>query len=229
MLALTSFAAHGDQISEFHYTITRDGETIGNHLVTVTPEGPSTTVEAKTELEVTFGPLTLYKLQHLRQETSRDGELEAMTAFTNKNGDVYEIAITREPQGYRRVVNGRSETFDDSVKVLALWHEDLFKYSSFLSPMEDRTYRITVDYVGSDKLDLLDRTIESFHYRISGDTNRELWFDNVGRILKVRLLDHDTEIEYILNAMSESARKLADEEAMTTEAERAKTRLAARR
>ena len=86
-----------------------------------------------------------------------------------------------------------------------------------------------MDYVGSDKLDLLDRTIESFHYRISGDTNRELWFDNVGRILKVRLLDHDTEIEYILNAMSESARKLADEEAMATEAERAKTRLAARR
>jgi hypothetical protein len=133
-----------------------------------------------------------------------------MTAYTNKNGDVYEIAITRDPEGYTRVVNGRTERFEPTIKLLALWHEDLFKYTSFLSPMEDETYEISVDFVGVDKISLINQSIDAFAYRISGDTNRELWYDSGGHIMKVRLLDYSSTIEYVLKAMSGAAPKLAE-------------------
>ena len=233
MLWLLPFAAQGDHsghhVTEYHYTIIREGEAIGTHRVTVSPAGQSTMVEAKTDLEVTFGPLTLYEMQHLRQEIWRDGELEEMTAYTNKNGEVYDIAITREPQGYTRVVNGRTDSFDLSVKLLALWHEDLFEYTSFMSPMEDRTYRISVELVGADKIDLLDRSVEAFHYRMSGDTNREIWYDDDGHIMKVRLLDHSSEIEYVLNAINGAPDNLAGTEAAAPGPHGPVTRLAARR
>ena len=220
----------GDPLTEYRYTIIREGEAIGTHRVTVSPDGQGTLVEAKTDLEVTFGPLTLYEMQHLRQEIWRDGELEEMTAYTNKNGDIYDIAITRETQGYKRVVNGRTDSFDLSVRILALWHEDLFKYTSFLSPMEDRTYRISVDFVGADKIDLIDRSVDAFHYRISGDTNRELWYDDEGHIMKVRLLDHSSEIEYVLSEINGAPTKLARTEPAAAPAPHGPvTRLAARR
>lgn len=229
MFALLPFAAQGSGVFEYHYTIIREGEPIGIHRVTVSPEGQATKVEAKTDLEVTFGPLTLYEMQHLRREIWRNGELEEMTAFTNKNGDVYDIAITREPAGYTRVINGRTDSFDRSIKLLALWHEDLFEHTSFLSPMEDRIYEVSVDLVGAAKVELLDRSVDTLHYRISGDTNREIWYDEAGHIMKVRLLDYSSEIEYVLNAIVGAPEKLAETEQTTPEPHGPINRLVARR
>ena len=211
VLALLPWAAQGDLLGQYDYTVMRDGEPIGTHQVTVTPEGLDTKVEEKTDVKVSFGPVTLFHMEHLRDEIWHDGELESLTAHTNKNGDVYDIEITREPSGYKRVINGRTDRFDPSVKPLTLWHEDLFKYSTFLSPMEDRTYKVSVDYVGTEKLDMIGRSVDAFIYRMSGDTNREIWFDSDGLIMKVRLLDHSPNIEYVLSSVDQTSSKLAME------------------
>lgn len=210
-LALLPWTAQAGHLSEYSYTILRDGEPIGSHRVTISPQGGDVNVTAETDLEVGFGPLTLYEMEHLRHETWRDGELEEMTAYTNKNGDVYEIAITRDTEGYTRVINGRTDRLEPSMRLLALWHEDLFKHKSFISPMEDLTYEITVDFVGKDKIELINQSVEAFAYRMSGDTNRELWYDSDGHIIKVRLLDHDTTIEYVLEGMTGQTPTLAEE------------------
>jgi hypothetical protein len=210
-LMLLPWAAQGGVLAEYDYTVMRDGEPIGTHHVTVSPQGPDTKVEEKTDVEVSFGPITLFHMEHQRDEFWRDGELESMTAHTDKNGDIYDIKITREPDGMKRVINGRTDRFDPSVKLLTLWHEDLFKYSNFVSPMEDRTYQVSVDFVGTEKLDLVGQSVDAFVYRMSGDTNREIWFDSDGLIMKVRLLDHSPNIEYVLNSLDEASTKLAME------------------
>lgn len=210
-LVFLPWAAQGGVLAEYDYTVMRDGEPIGTHHVTVLPQGADTKVEEKTDVEVSFGPITLFHMEHQRDEFWHDGELESMTAHTNKNGDVYDIEITREPDGIKRVINGRTDRFDPSVKLLTLWHGDLFKYSNFLSPMEDRTYQVSVDFVGTEKLDLVGQSVDAFVYRMSGDTNREIWFDSDGLIMKVRLLDHDPNIEYVLNSVDEASFKLAME------------------
>ncbi len=228
-LVLLPWAAQGDHLSEYDYTVLRDGKVIGTHRVTVSPEGDDLKVESKTDLEVTFGPFTFYRLEHLRQEVWRNGELEEMTAYTNKNGDIYDIAITRDSQGYKRVINGRTDRFDSSMKLLTLWHEDLFRYNSFVSPMEDKTYQISVDFVTADKVDLIDRSVDAVAYRISGDTNRELWYDAEGHIMKVRLLDHSVTIEYVLNSVNGVTAKLATDSSAAPRHHGPVTRLAARR
>jgi len=211
ILALLPWTAQGDLLAEYDYTVMRDGASIGTHHVTVTPQGLDTKVEEKTDVAVTFGPITLFHMEHRRDEIWHDGELESLTAHTNKNGDVYDIEITRETDGYKRIINGRTDRFDPSVKPLTLWHEDLFKYTSFFSPMDDRTFEVSVDYVGTEKLDLIGRSVDAFIYRVSGDTNREIWFDPDGLIMKVRLLDHSPNIEYVLSSVDEASSKLAME------------------
>ena len=228
-LILLPWAAQGDHLAEYHYTVMRDGAAIGTHRVSVSPQGENVEVETETSLEVAFGPLTLYAMEHQRHEVWRDGELEEMAAHTNKNGDVYDIAISRDPEGYTRVINGRMDRFDPSIKLLALWHEDLFKFSSFLSPIEDKTYEISVDFIGADKVNLINQSVDAFAYRMSGDTNRELWYDADGHIIKVRLLDHSTAIEYVLNSPSGETRKLAKTSRAAPNPRGPDTRLAARR
>jgi hypothetical protein len=202
VLAWLPLAAHGEVLSRFDYTVLRDGEPIGTHRVTVSPAGRNIEVEEQSDVAVTFGPVTFYRMAHLRRELWRDGVLETLVAQTDKNGDLYHIEITREPDGYKRVVNGRTERFPPSVKPLALWHEDLFTYTSFLSPVEDKTFEISIDFVGAEKLESVGQSVNAFIYRLSGDTNREVWYDADGLILKVRLLDHSPTIEYVLSATS---------------------------
>ena len=209
-LSLLPLTAQGGHLSEYTYTVLRDGDPIGTHRVTVLPNGEDVKVSSETSVEVGFGPLTVYRMEHLRHELWRDGELEMMTAHTDKNGDIYDIAITREPDGYTRVINGRTDKFQSSMKLLTLWHKDLFKYNSFVSPMEDRTYDISVNFVGTDKVELINRSVDAFAYRMSGDTNRELWYDAEGHVVKVRLLDHDTAIEYVLDTMAGETGGLAE-------------------
>lgn len=229
VLFLLPWAAQGDHLSQYQYTVLRDGEPIGIHSVTVSSEGSGLKVETETDLEVTFGPLTLYRMEHLRQEVWRDGELEEMTAYTNKNGDIFDIAITREPQGYTRVINGRTDRFEPSMKLLALWHEDLFRHSAFLSPIEDKTYEISVNFVGADKVDLINASVDAFFYRMSGDSNRELWYDAEGHIMKVRLLDHRSDIEYVLNTINGAIPDFTDSRQTTPRPHGPVTRLASRR
>ena len=228
-LVLWPWAAQGGHLSEYSYQVLRDGEPIGTHRVTISPEGGDIKVTTETDLEVGLGPLTLYEMEHQRRETWRDGVLEEMTAYTNKNGDVYEIAITRDPEGYTRVINGRTDRFEASVRLLALWHEDLFKHTSFLSPMDDETYEISVDFIGIDKIDLINRSVDAFAYRMSGDTNRQLWYDADGHIMKVRLLDHSSTIEYVLDAMNGEPPKLADSDQMEPDPNAPVANLAVRR
>ena len=197
-----SWATSGSHLSEYDYVVLRDGDPIGTHVVTVDPNGRDLKVESKTDVAVKFGILTLFHMEHQRSEIWHDGELEKLTAHTDKNGDIYDISITRDADGYKRVINGRMDWFGPSVKVLTLWHNDLFKYHSFLSPMDDKTYKISVDYLGTDKVDLLNKSVEAFVYRMSGDTNRELWYDSEGRVMKVRLLDHGSTIDYVLTSIA---------------------------
>ena len=229
VLSLLSWTAEADHLQVYNYTVLRNGDAIGTHRVTVLPEGRDVKVEATTDLAVTFGPVTLYRLEHLRNELWRDGELETLTAYTDKNGDIFDIAITRDPEGYTRVINGRTDRFDPTTRLLALWHDDLFKFSSFISPMEDRTYRISVDPLGPGKTDLFDRTVDGVAYRISGDTNRELWYDTEGHVMKVRLLDHGSAIEYVLNSITSAVPKLAAGVATSVQPRKPIARAAARR
>ena len=62
VLVLLPWAAQGDHLSEYNYTVLRDGETIGTHRVTVSPEGRYLKVVAETDLEVEFGPLSVRPL-----------------------------------------------------------------------------------------------------------------------------------------------------------------------
>ncbi len=197
--------ALGDYLGDYEYTVLRDGDPIGTYRVTVSPGEGGLEVQATSDLAITFGPLTLYRFEHRREEIWRDGQLERMVARTDKNGDLYEISITKGENGYTRVINGREETFDPSTKVLALWHQDLFSYNSFLSPMEDLTYEISVDYVGEQEIELMKGKITASHYRMTGDTERDLYYDADGNIMKVGLLDHrGALIEYVLNPSAEA-------------------------
>ncbi len=198
-LLAVPFPTLADHASRFDYVVLHGDEPIGSHRVNVKGEGNEFEIEVESDLEVRFGPLTVFRFEHQRLELWRDGELVESIAQTTKNGEFYDIKITRQATGYKRAVNGREDEFEDPVKVLALWHGDLFVHNFFISPMEDKLYRVSVRFVDEERIEIGDQRVQAFHYRMTGDSERELWYDEAGHVLKVRLYDYVLVIDYVLD------------------------------
>ena len=155
-LLAAPFDARSDHLSEYDYIILHGDELIGSYRVNVTRNANEIEIEAESDLKVRFGPLTVFEFEHKRRELWRDSELVESVARTTKNGESYDIKITRHAEGYKRVVNGREDRLEDPVKILALWHGDLFEHEFFISPLEDKLYWLSVNFVGDGLRDALD-------------------------------------------------------------------------
>ena len=222
-LLAAPFAARGDHPSEYDYIVLHGDEPIGSHRVSIARNGNEIVIETESNLKVGFGPLTVFEFEHQRRELWRDWELVESIAQTTKNGESYNIKITRQAEGYKRVVNGREDQLEDPVKVLALWHGDLFEHEFFISPLEDKLYRLSVDFVGEERIEIGDQRVQALHYRMTGDSERELWYDEAGHVLKVRLYDYGPAIDYVLDRGDVRA-KLASRTGQTPFTTRGETR-----
>lgn len=192
--------AVADHLHAYSYNVLRDGKPVGRFQVEIEDQGEGQRIDIIGDVEVTIGPITLYRLAHRRREIWRDDVLIKSTAHTDKNGDVFDIEITREADGYKRVINGRVDKFDPAVKVLALWHDSLFTAKTFISSYEDDVMSISVDYQGRQEITLGGRRIMAKHYKMTGDSERDLWFDATGHVVKMQFSEMLSQIAYELDA-----------------------------
>ena len=193
------FAAQGDHLRDFTYDVLHNGDSVGYFNVQIKDEANSQTVDIAGEVEVSLGPVTLFELKHERQEFWLDDTLVKSVGRTERNGDVFDIEITLEPAGYKRTINGRTDHFDASVQVLALWHHSLFTGDKFISSYEDDVMSLSVDYQGEQEIELGDAIVLAKHYKMSGDSERDLWFDATGHVVKVKFYEALSSIEYRLD------------------------------
>jgi hypothetical protein len=191
--------AFADHAREYNFTVLRNGSPIGYHRVTLNPEGDRLEVEATTELKLKWGPITIFRFDHERREVWEGRQLLGLASKTNDNGKHYEIAIKPDGEGYIRTVNGRIDKFDDSTKVLSLRDKSTLKNGNFISPVEDKIFSIDFEYVGKDYLWIGDEEADVDYYKITGEIERQLWYDALGHVVKVQFKRLGSDIQYILD------------------------------
>jgi hypothetical protein len=58
---------------------------------------------------------------------------------------------------------------------------------------------IQADHLGSERIEVAGQAIVAEHYVVSGDFERELWYDDQGRLVRVRFRASDGSLlEYVL-------------------------------
>lgn len=77
------------------FTILRKGEPIGRHVVEVREVGDRTLVDTKIRMRVKFGPLVLYRYDHVAREVWADGALQEIESRTDDNGAKASLKATR--------------------------------------------------------------------------------------------------------------------------------------
>jgi hypothetical protein len=198
-------AALANDAGEYTFTVLKDGAPVGRHRVEFDHTGDRTEIREESEIEVRLAMIPVYSFEHEARQIWEDGRAVRIDATTNDNGEELQITVRPDGEGYIRTVNGRVDKFDGSMAVLAFWNKDTLRHHAFFSVVEDKTLEASFEFAGKERIPIAGGALDVDHYRMTGDEERELWYDATGHLAKLRLHRLGSEIEYVRDQLAPRA------------------------
>lgn len=171
----------------YRYKIERSGSEIGRQALIVGKDGDKVTVSDETSVKVKIAFITAYTFDHSRRETWQDGKLTALETHIDDNGT--KSTLTAKADGDKLVIKGPAS---ESIQALGImptgyWNVATVKQSKLF---HDETGKILAIAVAGGEPQSLDlgggRKVEARRWKMTGDDNVELWYDNRDVLVKQR-------------------------------------------
>lgn len=180
------------------FTVLRDGAEIGEHRFAFRRSGDELQVTVDTNLAVKVAFVTVFRFEHHRLERWSGDKLLSLEGRTNDDGTDYRLEIVAEGNGYTRTVNGKREHIDGPATVASVWTPVILTTGRLISAVADQVYQVSTEALGRETVNTGAGSLEGRHYRMTGDLERELWYDDAGNLLKVRFERRGSTVEYLL-------------------------------
>lgn len=187
-----------------NYTVLRDGKTIGTHAVQIDQNGAQTQVSVETDIAVKVLFVTAYKFKHSSKETWAGGTLQSISSKTDDDGTPKELTARAEDGRITvdSIVKGqeRRQFADATALPASLWNPATVSQSALLNTLDGQIMKVSIEDMGTETVDAGGVPLAAHHYAISGELTRDLWFDDAGRLVRMRFPDKtNSEIVYALN------------------------------
>ena len=152
------------------FDVMRKGKDIGDHSYKFSGSENSYSVKVSTNIvvKVPLIKLTAYSFQHDSVETWKNGKLQKLSSTTNDDGTP------------NKVNSGAS-----SILPASLWNEDIVKSKILLNTVNGKKMSIRAADLGSEAVTTKKGKVTAEHYRISGELERDLWYDANGDLARV--------------------------------------------
>jgi Family of unknown function (DUF6134) len=190
LMIATTVAAY-TPADTMRFVIMRNGEQIGTHAIEISRNGPETNVRITTDLTVKVLFITAYRLQHSATERWVNGQLVAFNSTTDNNGVRHKVSASRSASGLEVDADGKTSRVDQAVLPASLWNAELMRRRAAFDPQDGQVDPISVTDDGMEDLYLGARTLKARHYEIKGRYSQDVWYDESGRLVQVKLVGSD--------------------------------------
>jgi len=200
-------AAQADQISgvpesdALAFTVLRDGSPIGTHDIVFSENGQKLTVDITTDIKVKL-PLigiVVYRFAHQGHETWVNGALTELSSVTNDDGTDHQVKAVSD--GSHLAVESDVTSHDSQPGIIpgSLWNPAVRDQSILLNTLDGTEMKVTIDALDMEEISTSSGSIKARHVRIRGDLQRDLWYAEDGRLVRmVFAAKDDSQIEYRL-------------------------------
>lgn len=193
-------AAQALQPGPLNFTVYRDGSEIGTHKIDIRREGASTRVDIKTDVAVKLAFITVYKFEHQGRETWRDGRLVRIETKTDDDGKDKWLKGEANGKGLKIAGSARTYTAEPNIIPASLWNAKIVKQGRILNTLDGSEMAVSINDLGEETVKVYGKAIPARHYSITGQLQRELWFDADHTLVQVRFKGSDkSDIRYVLN------------------------------
>jgi hypothetical protein len=195
------FATAGTGPGVLTFIVDLDGKPIGKHVLTFTQKPDHTLETAITiDLEVKFGPFTVFDYTHQNASLWKNDRLQRMRSETNNNGERNSVAID-VAQGQLQVVASKVEPYTAESDLLptTYWMFPTVAQKQIINSETGELLNIEVHDMGRDIVASPDGAIEATRYRMTGDLEIDLWYDDAGILVCLSFEVRGSKVTYRLS------------------------------
>jgi hypothetical protein len=159
---------------------------VGHHRVSFKSEGDDLIVEVENEIKVKVLFITAFRFEATRRERWREGKMVAYESQTHDDGT--DIAVSARAEGDKLIIEG-----PDGAKEAPLgtfpshpWNMEILKSDLLMETKTGELLEVATAGAGAETLELGGRSVATTRYKMTGDMERELWFDAEGNWIQLR-------------------------------------------
>jgi hypothetical protein len=185
------------QAGSLNYIVERNGKAIGTHSFDFSGSGDQMLVDVNSNMVVKIGFIPVYKFIHNGREIWSGGLLTSYESSTNDNGTNKFLKFNNNIAESNLGVN---EFQGKQVMPASLWNIESISANKLMNTLDGKIMNIDVKDIGTEEvLTTSGNIINAEHYSVTGDLERDLWFDEANRLVHVLFKGQDgSNIEYIL-------------------------------
>jgi hypothetical protein len=163
---------------------------VGRHVITFSCQSDDLVVETAIEGEVKVLMVPLFRRKGSYREVWRGDRLIAFDSRTEDNGEIYEVSA--RANGDHTIINGRRGRIEAPPTVVSNhpWNHEVVARTLLFDTQRGRLQKVQVTPSGTETITAAGRTVAAQKYLVTGDLERELWYDAAGNWLQSRL-EHD--------------------------------------
>lgn len=174
------------------YRVLRDGFEIGRHKVLFRHDDDAVmTVETEIRITVKYFFLTLYTYRLDASETWRGDRLVALASVTYDDGDAYTVNTAPQGDGLLINVDGNSWTAPATIVPTSLWRREMAQGSLLLGVERGDAIAVAFEEIGRETVIAGGVEVSAIKVVVSGELERELWYDDQGMLVHMRLTGRD--------------------------------------
>lgn len=173
LLSLSPSAAAAAEL-DAAFDIIRKGDRIGFHAVKVEETGDGGfRVETRIEMQVKFGPIPVFRYEHVSTELWRDGKVVSVESTTDNNGKAESLKAER--MGDLLAVDGtqyKGEAPGDAIPS-SYWNKAIVSTKTLLDTQNGRLIDVKVANLGETTSPT---GAPAEQHRVSGSVDLNLWY-----------------------------------------------------
>lgn len=179
-------AAPGQTV-EYRITHSKYDE-IGSHALTFSQHGNDLLVDVATRVKVKFLFITAHSEVADRRETWRDGRFVGYSSHTDENGKLFDVVAHQETG--LLVIEGPDGRTDAEGPVFPTnpWNPATVDATVMMDTKTGKLLKVAVAPDGEDTIDVAGKAVTAAKFRITGDLERELWYDAAGNLMQFRFV-----------------------------------------
>jgi hypothetical protein len=181
------------------FEITRDGMAIGTQSIEVTQSGDTITATTESTVAVKMLGIVVYRMHQVLTETYQGRKLVALRAETKDPDGLRLGELARNGDRWTGRLGKDHRAFDCDCMTSTMWQIASVQGSAIIEASQARLRSIIVQDMGPVALDLPEGRIETRHFLVKGDIEREVWFDPHGNLVAAQQVGSDgSQIRQIL-------------------------------
>ena len=175
-------AAPGTRVWNFRVML--DGQPIGRHRYSVTPQGERREVRSDAAFEVRVLGFVAYRYRHQARERWQRDCLSALDANTDDDGRVSRIDAARDDAGLRITGADEPRVLPGCVLSYAYWNPAMLTQTRLLNAQTGELDTLRIERVGPGSVDVAGAAVPAVRWRVSGaHAPIELWYSAQGEWL----------------------------------------------